>query len=198
MPGTYPMDAEAVSGILNKEKIINLPGCPVHPDWLVGVITTLLISGKVPPSDNLGRPNMFFEKTIHYNCPRRPAFEEGKFVSDFNSDEAKKEYCLLKAGCKGQYTFGDCPKRGWNNRTNWCIGAGAPCSGCTQPEFYQAFSPLYDESKDLVVSGSINLGRDSILKRTGILAAIAAGSFIFGQTIGGKSKSKVEKKKNVY
>ena len=36
-------------------------------------------------------------------------------------------------------------QRGFNNRTNWCIGAGSPCHACTEPEFPDKLSPLYQK-----------------------------------------------------
>jgi hydrogenase small subunit len=39
----------------------------------------------------------------------------------------------------------DCPHRGFNNHTNWCVRAGSPCHGCTEPEFPDTLSPLYQK-----------------------------------------------------
>ena len=36
----------------------------------------------------------------------------------------------------GPKTHGDCPTRLWNSNVNWCVGANAPCHGCTDPEFF--------------------------------------------------------------
>jgi hydrogenase small subunit len=46
-------------------------------------------------------------------------------------------------GCKGPWTYADCGSILWNEGANWCIGNNAPCAGCTQPEFYEGFSPLF-------------------------------------------------------
>jgi len=59
-------------------------------------------------------------------------------------------YCLKKAGCKGSRTKSDCSLRKWHTHVpgslaagvNWCVGAGAPCQGCTQDKFPDGMSPF--------------------------------------------------------
>jgi hydrogenase small subunit len=120
--------------------VINVPGCPPHPDWFVGTVAALLLSGpSAVPIDDLGRPMRFFGQLIHENCPRRAYFDEGKFAQHL-SDEG----CLYELGCKGTVTHADCPLRRWNHGTNWVIGSGAPCNGCTEPEFPDLISPMYE------------------------------------------------------
>jgi hydrogenase small subunit len=91
--------------------------------------------------DNL-RPLAFYGKLIHENCPRRAYFDEGKFAK-----KPGDEGCLYELGCKGPITYADCPTRRWNNGTNWVIGAGSPCLGCTQPEFTSL--PYYQKLVDV-------------------------------------------------
>ncbi len=132
-------------GALLKEKgidapLINVPGCPPHPDWFIGTIATILVGGlSAVEVDELGRPTRFFGRLIHENCPRRAYFDEGKFAQHL-SDEG----CLYKLGCKGTIAHADCPLRRWNNGTNWVIGSGAPCNGCVEPEFPDLISPFYE------------------------------------------------------
>jgi hydrogenase small subunit len=38
--------------------------------------------------------------------------------------------------------------REWNDGLNWCVKAGAPCQGCTQPEFIDETTPIYKELKE--------------------------------------------------
>jgi len=145
-----PTGCKSVSQILKAKGInkplINIPGCPPHPDWLVGTIASVLLNGLPKASDlddNL-RPLAFYGKLIHENCPRRAYFDEGKFAK-----KPGDEGCLYELGCKGPITYADCPTRRWNNGTNWVIGAGAPCNGCTQPEFPDMTSPFYEKLKDV-------------------------------------------------
>ncbi len=118
--------------------LINVPGCPPHPDWFVGTIASVLIGGlhsvKV---DEYGRPLAFFGGLIHDNCPRRGHFDAGRFAKKLSDP-----YCLYELGCKGPVTHADCPIRLWNSGTEWCIGANAPCIGCCEPGFPDAVSPL--------------------------------------------------------
>jgi len=120
--------------------VINVPGCPPHPDWFVGTVASLLLSG-LPSADQLddfGRPLTFYGKLIHENCQRRAYFDEGKFAKKHGDPG-----CLYELGCKGPITYADCPTRLWNTGVNWCVGSGGGCHGCTQPEFPDLVSPLY-------------------------------------------------------
>jgi len=127
---------------------INIPGCPPHPDWFVGMVAAILLNGLPKPEelDEFRRPKAFYGKLIHENCPRRAYFDEGKFAQKFGD-----EGCLYELGCKGPVTYADCPLRLWNNGTNWCIGNGAPCMGCVEPGFPDVVSPLYEKITDVPI-----------------------------------------------
>ena len=48
--------------------VINLPGCPTHPDWFVGTVASVLIGGLgAVEVDHVGRPLAFYEPFIHDN-----------------------------------------------------------------------------------------------------------------------------------
>jgi len=128
-----------------KKPYINIPGCPPHPDWFVGTVASVLIYGLPKPEslDEVGRPKRFYGKLIHDNCPRRAYFDTGRFAKRFGD-----EGCLLELGCKGPQTYADCPLRLWNGGTNWCVGAGAPCIGCVEPEFPNRNSPFYEKLQE--------------------------------------------------
>ena len=114
-----------------KTPVINVAGCPPHPDWFVGTVATILIGGLAAVKvDNNGRPLAFYGSLMHDNCERRGHFDAGRFAKKFSDP-----YCLYELGCKGPITHADCPSRRWNNGTNWCIGCGHPCIGCVEPEF---------------------------------------------------------------
>ncbi len=142
--GPNPGGCISVGRLFEQEGIdtplINIPGCPPHPDWFIGTIATVLVGGlEAVDVDELGRPTRFYGQLIHENCPRRAYFDEGKFAAHL-SDEG----CLYELGCKGTITHADCPLRRWNNGTNWVIGSGAPCNGCVEPEFPDLISPFYE------------------------------------------------------
>ena len=124
-----------------KTLVVNIPGCPPHPDWFVGTLSVVLFSGlDALKLDSVGRPTLFYGEVIHENCPRRPYFDKGKFAEKLGDAG-----CLYKLGCKGHYTYADCPLREWNTGVNWCVKAGSPCLGCVEPEFPDMTSPFYEK-----------------------------------------------------
>jgi len=120
--------------------VINIPGCPSHPDWFIGTVAKILLYGMPQPKelDEFGRLKLFFNRSVHNRCVNRDYLDEGIFAANFGD-----EGCLLELGCKGPFTNADCPIRLWNGSVNWCVNAGAPCIGCTEPGFPDAHSPIY-------------------------------------------------------
>ncbi len=128
--------------------LINLPGCPPHPDWFVGTVASVMLFG-LPSADGLDdnlRPKAYYGKLIHENCERRAYFDEGKFAKKF-SDEG----CMYELGCKGPVTYADCPIRKWHGGLNWCVGCGATCIGCTEAAFPDMVAPFYEKLTDVDV-----------------------------------------------
>ncbi|MEF3698982.1 MULTISPECIES: hydrogenase small subunit [Desulfolutivibrio] len=122
---------------------INIAGCPPNPINFVGAVVHVLTKG-IPELDKDGRPNMFFGETVHDNCPRLKHFDASEFAPSFDSEEAKKGYCLYELGCKGPVTYNNCPKVLFN-QTNWPVQAGHPCIGCSEPDFWDSMSPFYQQ-----------------------------------------------------
>lgn len=122
-------NATPVSKILPEATLINIPGCPIHPDWLIGTLTHVLLYG-LPELDDEKRPTMFYCKLVHEQCERRANFEDGEFAENIGDDG-----CLFELGCKGVEAHCDGCIRGWNNHSSWCIRTGSPCIGCTEPDF---------------------------------------------------------------
>ena len=133
----YPNPAKAtwVSASTSSRKgiatpVINLPTCPVNPEWIVAMVVDVLLLGKLESGaildelDEFGRPKLIFGQTIHDNCPRRGHFENGEFVYQFGSAEEAKGYCLYAVGCKGPQTYTNCPIVRWNNQVS--PGASSP------------------------------------------------------------------------
>lgn len=135
------MDVFKAAGI--STPVINLPGCPPHPDWFVGTLATVLIGGLgAVEVDDDGRPTAFYGRLIHDNCQRRAYFDEGKFASKYS-----EPYCLFELGCKGPVTHADCPVRLWNSGTSWCVGSNSPCIGCAElgfPDYTSPFNQVSD------------------------------------------------------
>jgi hydrogenase small subunit len=128
-----------------RKPLINIAGCPPHPDWFIGSVASILLFGLPKPEDldELKRPRVFYGNLIHEACPRRAYFDEGKFARKFGEPG-----CLNELGCKGPVTHADCPLRKWNHGTNWCIDAGSPCIGCCEPGFPDLVAPVYQKLSD--------------------------------------------------
>ena len=154
IPGARPnpTGVKSIMEIFKEEGIatplINVPGCPPHPDWFVGTVAKLLVAGLPKPEDldDWLRPKEFYGMLIHENCQRRAYFDEGKFAKHFGEPG-----CLYELGCKGPITYADCPIRQWNNGVNWCIRSGMGCQGCTQPEFPDFLGSFYEKITDVDV-----------------------------------------------
>ncbi|MBN3038193.1 MAG: hydrogenase small subunit [Candidatus Omnitrophica bacterium] len=140
-----PTKCKGVKDVFIENKVntpvINIPGCSAHPDWFIGTIAAILLERTLELDDVL-RPKLFFGKLVHENCPRRADFDKGKFAKS-----PGEEGCLYLVGCKGHYTYADCPLRQWNSGLNWCVKAGSPCMGCVEPGFPDSTSPLYEKIK---------------------------------------------------
>jgi hydrogenase small subunit len=135
------MGAQEVFQMLNiNTPIINIPGCPCHPDWFIGTVAKILLYGmpKEKELDQYGRLKLFYGRSVHNRCINRDYMDEGIFAENFG-----EEGCLLELGCKGPFTNADCPIRLWNGGVNWCIAAGSPCIGCTEKGFPDEHSPIY-------------------------------------------------------
>lgn len=130
-----PSESKSVDKVINRE-IIKLPGCPCHPDWVVGTLAHLVSFGR-PELDNEGRPILFYGVTIHDTCTRRGFFDKGIFAKKFG-----EEGCMFKLGCRGPVTKTDCPRRKWNGYVNWPIGDNTNCIGCAQPNFPDGMEPF--------------------------------------------------------
>ncbi|MBI5836885.1 MAG: hydrogenase small subunit [Candidatus Eisenbacteria bacterium] len=120
--------------------VVNIPGCPCHPDWFIGTVARVLLYGLPRPNevDEFGRLKIYYGRTVHNRCINRDYMDEGIFSANFGEPG-----CLLEIGCKGPFTYADCPSRQWNSGVNFCLSANAPCMGCTEPGFPDAHSPLY-------------------------------------------------------
>ena len=140
-----PTGAKGVNDVFGAEgvKAINIPGCPPNPLNLVGSIVYFLQKGAAPELDDFMRPTMFFGQTVHDQCERLKHFEAGEFAESFDSEEARKGFCLYNLGCKGPKTYNNCPKVLFNG-VNWPVGAGHPCIGCSEPNFWDEMSPFYE------------------------------------------------------
>jgi len=128
---TDPAQAAAFEALCRRVRtpVIKLPGVPVPPHHLVGVLAYLEFFG-FPPLDAYGRPQLYYDRPVCDGCERREDLEQGRYASAFG-----EQGCLLRLGCKGPVTHNTCSISRWNQGENWCVGAGGPCTGCSEPGY---------------------------------------------------------------
>jgi quinone-reactive Ni/Fe-hydrogenase small subunit len=135
-----PTGAVGVQDVVKGKPIINIPACPANPANITGTILHFVLSGQVPELDHLNRPKFAFGYRIHDNCERRAHFDAGEFVEEWGDEGAKNNFCLYKMGCKGPMTFNNCSVIKYNSGTNWPVGAGHGCIGCSEPDFWDKYA----------------------------------------------------------
>jgi hydrogenase small subunit len=100
-----PTNCRPVSDFVTKAPLINIPGCPAHPDWVFLTLASLL-SGSVPALDARLRPRLFFHEEAHDESSLEDYYEREQFGA------ARGEPgCLYHLGCRGEMTNADCPTR---------------------------------------------------------------------------------------
>lgn len=172
--------AKGIDAVIKDKPVVKIPQCPVKAENLVGTIMYYLMYKKLPPLDADNRPIEYFGQLLHDNCPRRGHFDRGEFLEDWN-DPAQRDYCLLLKGCKGPVTYNNCSKVWWNDGANFCVNAGAPCSGCSQPEFYDDLSPLYRKTVNMPTPGVGSIDSDALGKGIAAVAAVGVGLHAAGR-----------------
>ncbi len=125
--GALPEDFRARSGL----PVINVAGCPTHPDWVTETLLLLASDALEARSlDQVGRPLFYAENLVHHACPKNEFYE---FKA--SAEKLSQLGCMMEhLGCIGTQAVGDCNIRGWNGGGS-CTKAGYPCINCTAPEF---------------------------------------------------------------
>lgn len=172
-----PTGAVGVEDIIKDKPIINVSGCPPIGEVITATITYILTHGKAPKVDAEGRPLFAYDQRIHDSCPRRAHFDAGQFVRSFDDEGARNGWCLYEVGCKGPSTFSPCPIIQWNMKAGWPIGAGHPCIGCTEKDFFDRFTPFYSTLPDVTGLG-IEASAETV--GWGLVGAATAGAAVHG------------------
>jgi NiFe hydrogenase small subunit HydA len=169
---------------------VALPGCPADVKMLVAVVVNYLLFSKLPALDEMGRPKMFYSKTVHEQCERRSYFEAGRFVEAFGTPEMEKGYCLYKMGCKGPQTKAPCPAIRFNDNVSWCVYAGAPCIGCYDMKWPDNFHPFYEKLKGVEIPGfgGVQTTADKVGKALGAATAVGIAAHAIGTAGKGRLK----------
>lgn len=134
--------------------VINIPGCPAHPDWISQIVVALA-AGRAGDLalDDLQRPTTFFTSFTQTGCTRSQYFEYKQSTMEFG--QGTRKGCLFyEFGCRGPMTHSPCNRILWNRQSSK-TRAGMPCTGCTEPEF-----PFFDLAPGTVfktqkISGTI-------------------------------------------
>lgn len=131
--------------------IVNVPGCPVHPDNFMETLLYLFrqAAGSAPmiPLDENLRPVWLFENTVHEGCDRGGFYEQGDFTTEYG-----KKQCLVKLGCWAPVVQCNVGKRGWINGIGGCPNVGGICIGCTMPGFPDKLMPFMDQPPGSILS----------------------------------------------
>lgn len=118
--------------------VINVTGCPPHPDWITETLVLLARSRLTADDlDEYGRPHFFADRLVHHGCPRNEYYE-------FKAGAQKPgdQGCLMEnLGCKGTQAHADCNLRLWNGEGS-CLRGGFPCIRCTEPDFEEPGHPF--------------------------------------------------------
>lgn len=167
-----PTGAVGVSEIVRDKPIVTLAGCPPIADVVTASVVHYLTFGRLPDTDGEGRPLFAYGARIHDQCSRRANFDAGQFVHAFDDEGARQGWCLYEMGCKGPATFSPCPIFQWNDHTDWPIGAGHPCLGCTERFFWDTMTPFYGRLPDVAGFG---VERNADLLGAALALGTAAG-----------------------
>lgn len=112
--------------------VINIPGCPAHPDWITQILVAIS-TGRIGDVliDEYHRPKTFFTDFTQTGCTNVVNFAnkiDGGFGKRGNG-------CLFyEVGCRGPMTRSSCNRILWNRQSSK-TRANHPCLGCTEPGF---------------------------------------------------------------
>ena len=173
-----PTGAVGVGDIVTGKPVVNIAGCPPIPDVITATVVHILTFGRVPDLDGDGRPMFAYGARIHDQCPKRANYDAGQFVEAFDDEAARKGWCLYKVGCKGPVAFSPCPIFMWNEHTDWPIGAGHPCLGCTERNFWDTMTPFYGR-----LPGVAGFGIESTADTLGAALAVGAAAGVGAHAI---------------
>lgn len=169
-----PTDAVGASKALGIPTV-NIAGCPPNTVNFTGTLLYFIMFGSMPPLDGQGRPLWAYEKRVHDFCERRPHYDAGEFVEQWGDEAARKGWCLYKVGCKGPYTYANCPHLRFNDHISWPVMAGHGCMGCTETGFWDTMAPYEKPIHEATIGGGErtvdNIG---ILLTAATVAGVAA------------------------
>jgi NiFe hydrogenase small subunit HydA len=150
------------------QTVINLAGCPCHPEVLAGTLAAL-VEGVELPLDSFQRPLAWYGMLVHQGCTRNEYHEYRMEEVDFG----QKGCLFFHKGCHGPLVGGPCNKLLWNRRSSK-TRAGVPCFGCTSPDFpmaYPFFETQHIENIPVALPNGINRAHYLVYKTMAAAAA---------------------------
>jgi NiFe hydrogenase small subunit HydA len=131
-------DGSEVGGLLGANwqspsqfPVINVAGCPTHPDWITDVLSQLAMGDLNQQSlDELNRPRAYTDHLVHHGCGRSEYYEYKASAEKLGDIGCMMEH----KGCLGTQARADCNIRPWNGKGS-CLDGNYPCINCTSPEF---------------------------------------------------------------
>ncbi|MBN1006069.1 HupU protein [Amphritea pacifica] len=140
--GLLGADYRSASG----DKVINVAGCPTHPNWVTDTLLQIALDEFDPGQvDNLGRPRSYADHLVHHGCTRNEYYEYKA-----SAEQPGQQGCMMEnMGCLGTQAHADCNIRPWNGEGS-CTSGGYACINCTAPEFEE---PSYAFTKTRKIAG---------------------------------------------
>jgi Ni,Fe-hydrogenase I small subunit len=124
--------------------VVNIAGCPTHPDWVLETLSLLAADALNAPDDldELARPRFYTNHLVHHGCPRNEYYEF-KASAERPGDLG----CMMEhMGCLGTRARADCNMRPWNGGGS-CLKGGYACVNCTAPAFETPPHPFLETPK---------------------------------------------------
>ena len=132
---TNPTWAQGVSAIVTGKTVMNVSGCPPHPDWIVGTIASYCEELFLLRMDTAA-PRIISPTRSTTNVPMKTVLRTN---------------IVWKTTAARARSHGNCPSIKWNGieagrvGIHWCVGAGSPCHGCTHPSVPDGMLPFHAE-----------------------------------------------------
>lgn len=125
--GLLGADYQSAGGL----SVVNISGCPVHPNWVTETLFDLVNRPvEMQSLDDFKRPRLYTDYLVHHGCQRNEYYEY-KASAELPGHQG----CLMEhLGCQGTQAHADCNIRPWNGEGS-CLNGGYACINCTAPEF---------------------------------------------------------------
>ena len=109
------------------------PGCPPIAEVMTGIGAYITSRSTASPTSIAGAAEMFYSQRIHDKCYRRPHFDAGQFVEQWDDEARAKASRLYKMGCRGP-TYNACSR---SAGTTACLRSSrTKAASCSEDGFW--------------------------------------------------------------